>query len=179
MTDVTAALAAIRRAATLRQTLDATFRDEAVRSIYSEAARIAARAVHRPGGRRVDVDQRIDRLVTSPVFGLPITFYGDGLQVRDLLWVEDLVDLYLAAAEKRTAVAGRAYNVGGGPAFRLSLKELMGMLEKRLKRAIQSEIENPLAKAILEGRFAPKDTIRVDWRGGRVSFEKAPARAAA
>ena len=48
-----------------------------------------------------------------------------------------------------------------------------------LKRAIQSEIENPLAKAILEGRFAPKDTIRVDYRGGRMMFEKAKARAAA
>jgi len=41
-----------------------------------------------------------------------------------------------------------------------------------LKRAIQSEIENPLAKAILEGRFAPKDTINVDWRGGKMAFEK-------
>jgi ATP-dependent Clp protease ATP-binding subunit ClpB len=48
-----------------------------------------------------------------------------------------------------------------------------------LKRAIQSEIENPLAKAILEGRFAPKDTIYVDYRGGRTVFEKRPARAAA
>ncbi|HEX5091584.1 MAG TPA: AAA family ATPase, partial [Burkholderiales bacterium] len=48
-----------------------------------------------------------------------------------------------------------------------------------LKRAIQSEIENPLAKSILEGRFAPKDTIRVDWRGGKMSFERSPARAAA
>ena len=48
-----------------------------------------------------------------------------------------------------------------------------------LKRAIQSEIENPLAKAILEGRFAPKDTIRVDYRGSKMTFEKAPARAAA
>ncbi|MCC6212240.1 MAG: ATP-dependent chaperone ClpB [Burkholderiales bacterium] len=48
-----------------------------------------------------------------------------------------------------------------------------------LKRAIQSEIENPLAKAILEGRFAPRDTIRVDYRGGRMNFEKSPAKAAA
>jgi ATP-dependent Clp protease ATP-binding subunit ClpB len=48
-----------------------------------------------------------------------------------------------------------------------------------LKRAIQSELENPLAKAILEGRFAPKDTIRADWRGGRMTFEKSPAKAAA
>ncbi|HEY3077433.1 MAG TPA: ATP-dependent chaperone ClpB, partial [Burkholderiales bacterium] len=43
-----------------------------------------------------------------------------------------------------------------------------------LKRAIQSEVENPLAKAVLEGRFAPKDTIYVDWRGGRMVFDKAP-----
>src|SRR5438309_2079614 len=48
-----------------------------------------------------------------------------------------------------------------------------------LKRAIQSEVENPLAKAILEGRFAPTDTIYVDWRGGRTVFEKTPRKAAA
>jgi ATP-dependent Clp protease ATP-binding subunit ClpB len=48
-----------------------------------------------------------------------------------------------------------------------------------LKRAIQSEIENPLAKSILEGRFAPKDTIAVDYRGGRMAFEKRPTKAAA
>jgi ATP-dependent Clp protease ATP-binding subunit ClpB len=41
-----------------------------------------------------------------------------------------------------------------------------------LKRAIQSEIENPLAKAILEGRFAPKDVIAADYRGGKMVFEK-------
>ncbi len=48
-----------------------------------------------------------------------------------------------------------------------------------LKRAIQSQIENPLAKTILEGRFAPKDTIRVDYRGGKMNFEKVPVKAAA
>jgi len=48
-----------------------------------------------------------------------------------------------------------------------------------LKRAIQSEVENPLAKAILEGRFAPKDTIRVDYRGGKMTFEKSNVKAAA
>jgi ATP-dependent Clp protease ATP-binding subunit ClpB len=46
-----------------------------------------------------------------------------------------------------------------------------------LKRAIQSEIENPLAKATLEGRFAPKDTISVDWRAGKMVFEKKSATA--
>jgi ATP-dependent Clp protease ATP-binding subunit ClpB len=42
-----------------------------------------------------------------------------------------------------------------------------------LKRAIQSQIENPLAKEILEGRFAPKDTVKVDWNGREMVFGKA------
>jgi ATP-dependent Clp protease ATP-binding subunit ClpB len=41
-----------------------------------------------------------------------------------------------------------------------------------LKRAIQAQLENPLAKAILEGRFAAKDTIRVDCKSGVMKFEK-------
>jgi ATP-dependent Clp protease ATP-binding subunit ClpB len=41
-----------------------------------------------------------------------------------------------------------------------------------LKRAIQTEIENPLAKAILEGTFAAKDTIRVVCENGVMRFEK-------
>jgi ATP-dependent Clp protease ATP-binding subunit ClpB len=41
-----------------------------------------------------------------------------------------------------------------------------------LKRAIQQQIENPLSKEILSGRFGPKDTIHVDVRGGSLSFEK-------
>ena len=42
-----------------------------------------------------------------------------------------------------------------------------------LKRAIQAQIENPLAKEILSGRFAAKDVIRVDARGGHMIFSKA------
>lgn len=42
-----------------------------------------------------------------------------------------------------------------------------------LKRAIQSEIENPLAREILAGQFAAKDTIQVDFQGGRMQFRKA------
>ena len=45
-----------------------------------------------------------------------------------------------------------------------------------LKRAIQAQLENPLAKAILEGRFAAKDTITVDVSNGVVVFEKAAGR---
>src|SRR5207244_1470652 len=45
-----------------------------------------------------------------------------------------------------------------------------------LKRAIQQQIENPLSKAILEGRFGPKDTIVVDVKNGAFTFEKAKPR---
>jgi ATP-dependent Clp protease ATP-binding subunit ClpB len=41
-----------------------------------------------------------------------------------------------------------------------------------LKRAIQQQIENPLSKQILEGRFGPKDKIRVDVKNGELAFEK-------
>jgi ATP-dependent Clp protease ATP-binding subunit ClpB len=48
-----------------------------------------------------------------------------------------------------------------------------------LKRAIQSSIENPLAKAILEGKFAAKDAIRVDYKKSGFTFEKAAVAVAA
>src|SRR2546428_543840 len=47
-----------------------------------------------------------------------------------------------------------------------------------LKRAIQQSIENPLAKQILEGRFAAKDIVRVEYRNGAMQFEKAVAKSA-
>jgi ferrous iron transport protein B len=72
MADTLAAAQVIRRAAALRGELHVKFRDEAVRSIYGEATRIARRAVQQPSDRRFDFDQRIDRIVTSPVWGLPI-----------------------------------------------------------------------------------------------------------
>ena len=41
-----------------------------------------------------------------------------------------------------------------------------------LKRAIQQRLENPLAKAILEGQFGPKDTVRVDVKKGSITFSR-------
>jgi ferrous iron transport protein B len=64
--------AVIRRAEELRRGLTGNFRDAAVSSIYAEAERIARRVVTGAGRRTLDWDQRIDRLVTSPVFGLPL-----------------------------------------------------------------------------------------------------------
>jgi ferrous iron transport protein B len=75
--------AVIQRAASLRDTLSSGFRDEAVRSIFAEATRVARRAARQVAERRFDLDQRIDRLVTSPVFGLPIM----ALLLAAVFWV--------------------------------------------------------------------------------------------
>jgi ferrous iron transport protein B len=71
-TERVSAAEVIQRAASLRETLHVGFREEIVRSLYAEAERIASRAVHATPHQRYDFDQRIDRLVTSPLFGLPI-----------------------------------------------------------------------------------------------------------
>jgi CDP-paratose 2-epimerase len=62
--------------------------------------------------------------------GKPFTIYGDGKQVRDVLWADDLIDVYLRSADRIDAVSGQVFNVGGGPANTLSLLELVGQLEK-------------------------------------------------
>jgi CDP-paratose 2-epimerase len=64
----------------------------------------------------------------------PITIYGDGLQVRDILFVDDLVDAMLLAQAKMSVVAGEPFNIGGGPDRTTSLVELVetiGHLEER------------------------------------------------
>ena len=57
--------------------------------------------------------------------GQPIAIYGDGRQVRDLLYVEDLVDAFLQAEKCLPDIAGEAFNIGGGPGNTVSLNELI------------------------------------------------------
>ena len=63
--------------------------------------------------------------------GRPITVYGDGKQVRDILFVDDLLDAYDAAFAAGDRAIGKAYNIGGGPQNVLSLLELLAYIEKR------------------------------------------------
>jgi CDP-paratose 2-epimerase len=73
----------------------------------------------------------------AAVTGRPITIYGDGKQVRDVLWIDDLLDLYQAAAEDMDTAAGQVYNVGGGPHNTLAVwTELGPMLQQLLGRQV-------------------------------------------
>lgn len=75
--------------------------------------------------------------VIAAVTGRPITIYGDGKQVRDLLFVDDLLEAYDQAAAHIDKTAGQIYNIGGGKDNILSIwKEFGPLLEKELGQKI-------------------------------------------
>jgi CDP-paratose 2-epimerase len=62
--------------------------------------------------------------------GRPITIYGDGKQVRDILFVNDLVEALLQARQKAAKLAGHAFNIGGGAGNTISLLELVQLIAR-------------------------------------------------
>ena len=69
--------------------------------------------------------------------GRPFSIFGDGKQVRDTLWVEDLVNAYERAVERIETVSGAVFNIGGGPENTLSLRELVAELERVTGRELR------------------------------------------
>ena len=61
----------------------------------------------------------------------PVTLFGDGKQVRDILYISDLIHAYELAIENPKKATGQIYNVGGGPDMTLSLLELIHDLDKK------------------------------------------------
>jgi CDP-paratose 2-epimerase len=57
----------------------------------------------------------------AAVTGCPITIYGDGKQVRDMLYIDDLILAYQRAVDHIDTIAGQVYNIGGGPGNSLSI----------------------------------------------------------
>jgi CDP-paratose 2-epimerase len=77
----------------------------------------------------------------------PVTIFGDGRQVRDLLYIEDLIDAYELALADPQRVVGKVYNLAGGPERALSVWYDFGTL-------LESLLGHPL-----DARFGP-------WRAG-------------
>ena len=67
----------------------------------------------------------------ATLLGRPITIFGDGKQVRDILFIDDLLDAYDAAFAAPDKAAGRAFNIGGGVSNVVSLLDLLAFIEKR------------------------------------------------
>ncbi|GGC54309.1 CDP-paratose 2-epimerase [Siccirubricoccus deserti] len=71
--------------------------------------------------------------------GEPISIYGDGRQVRDVLFVDDAVEAYCAAWQRIGAISGQAFNLGGGPANAVSLRQVLGCIEEITGRQIHRD----------------------------------------
>ncbi len=90
--------------------------------------------------------------------------------------IQSIAGIQLRHLEKRLAHLEMKLEVSDAALAELALSGFDPVYGARpLKRSIQSHIENPLAKQILEGAFGPKDTIRVDCRNGVFEFSKAVA----
>jgi len=105
--------------------------------------------------------------------GKAITLYGNGRQVRDILYVDDLIDAFEAAAARIATAAGSAYNIGGGPDNAVSLLDVINFIERRnehpIPRRTAPERTGDQRLYISDIRRAQRDLEwlpRTDWRAG-------------
>jgi CDP-paratose 2-epimerase len=85
------------------------------------------------GERQFGIEDQgwLAHFVISATLGRPITIYGDGKQVRDMLYVGDLTRAFERALEQIATVRGRVFNIGGGPDFTITIWSETGpMLEQ-------------------------------------------------
>lgn len=78
----------------------------------------------------------------ASIFEKKFTIYGDGKQVRDVLHVFDLVELYKSIIDNIEVCSGNIYNVGGGDENTLSLLELIDIIESKLEKKLKYDYSN-------------------------------------
>jgi len=75
----------------------------------------------------------------SVLAGKRITIYGDGLQVRDVLHVHDLIDAMVRVREQSDTTSGQVFNVGGGPQRSFSVMEMLHSIERVTGKTVRLE----------------------------------------
>jgi CDP-paratose 2-epimerase len=85
--------------------------------------------IYGPRQRGTEDQGWLAHFLSCAIDDVPITVYGDGHQVRDVLFIDDLIDAFVRAWTRIEEVRGRAFNIGGGPLSTLSLFELLEMIE--------------------------------------------------
>ncbi len=95
-----------------------------------------------------------------------ITIFGDGKQIRDVLFVQDLVEAFISAYENREKTSGNIYNIGGGPGRTLSLLELIDFIRNELKLNLPYDFD--------DWRPGDQKVYVSDIRKARESFGWAP-----
>ena len=85
------------------------------------------------GQRQLGVEDQgwVAWFTIASLYGKPITIYGNGKQVRDILHVDDLIDCYDICIKKQNEISGQAFNIGGGPENTLSLLNLLSMIKNQ------------------------------------------------
>ena len=79
--------------------------------------------------------------IIAAQLGKPLSIYGDGKQVRDLLFIDDLLDVYDAAVEKNKLCTGQIFNIGGGINHTISIwKEFQPLMERILRREVPYQV---------------------------------------
>jgi CDP-paratose 2-epimerase len=83
------------------------------------------------GPRQFGIEDQgwVAHFAISALFDRPLTIYGNGKQLRDILEIKDLICAYEKAIEQIDITKGQIYNIGGGPNNQISLLELIDLLE--------------------------------------------------
>jgi CDP-paratose 2-epimerase len=134
------------------------------------------------GTRQFGIEDQgwVAHFAISAILGRPLTIYGDGQQVRDTLYIDDLLDAFEGAAEHIDVTGGRIYNIGGGPAHTASPLSLLRELEQILGKHIEVDYSDwrpgdqkvyisDIRRARRDFGWAPKTDLRaglgrlVEW----------------
>ncbi|MFZ0490689.1 MAG: GDP-mannose 4,6-dehydratase [Salegentibacter sp.] len=84
----------------------------------------------------------VAHFLISALEGNPVTIYGNGKQVRDILFVEDLVDAFVLARKNIDSIAGEVFNIGGGPENTVSLIEILDMIKEKAGKEMEISFED-------------------------------------